>query len=625
MKKFILFTLSVFFTFSFLNAQTTILNFEDMSSSTLFQYFGSTLDGATNSVIDNPDASGINTSSRVADFTKPAGSEVWAGAFSVDNVTVDLTSDNQICVKVWSGAVGNLALKLEMSTTGGDDWITTQPIDETETWVELCFNTGSPSMDPPFTTAVGNSYQRVVLFFDFGESLAEERVYYFDDIVSNAGAAQLYDVTFSVDMNEYSGGQTIETVYVSGSFNDWAGDANPLGDDDGDGVWEGTVTGIEAGAIEYKFQINAWADQEQFNGGEDCTITDPSGQFVNRAFDVTGTTTLETVCFASCDACMGGGDMVNITINLAAGGGDPANGFFIAGGGNFGDPGANPLTDDDGDGIYTITLQRPAGFESFYTFTNGACPDYSCKENIAGQACANPDNFNDRKMGPVNEDIVINTCFGQCTETTECGTVASPGAITFSVDMNGHSGDFTTVYISGNFNSWSGDANPLTDDDGDGIYTTTIAMNAGPQEYKFQLDAWTVQEEFMPGGECTLTTGEFTNRLVEVDGDADVCFIWNTCTACDINNVFEVEVDNTIFDVQPTIVTDEVLVTFGDQFTDTKQLKIINTIGQVVKAFEVDSNISQQTINLSHLDNGIYFVNIQTEGKLQTRRIIIQH
>ena len=42
------------------------------------------------------------------------------------------------------------------------------------------------------------------------------------------------------------------------------------------------------------------------------------------------------------------------------------------------DPGDNQMTDDDGDGIYSITVK--ARLDSHYTFTNGACGDWSCKE-----------------------------------------------------------------------------------------------------------------------------------------------------------------------------------------------------------------------------------------------------
>ena len=62
------------------------------------------------------------------------------------------------------------------------------------------------------------------------------------------------DVTFKVDMNNYSGA-AFTSVYVNGTFNGWAGSTNPLTDANKDGVWEGTVN-IKADSIEYKFNAS---------------------------------------------------------------------------------------------------------------------------------------------------------------------------------------------------------------------------------------------------------------------------------------------------------------------------------------------------------------------------------
>ena len=98
--------------------------------------------------------------------------------------------------------------------------------------------------------------------------------------------------------------------------------------------------------------------------------------------------------------------------------------------------------------------------------------------------------------------------------------------------MNAYNDSFTTVYVSGAFNGWSGDANPLTDADGDGVWTGTIEMEHGDQEYKFTLDNWAVQENLTAGSDCTVTNDGFTNRLITVSGPTDVCFAWETCDAC---------------------------------------------------------------------------------------------
>ena len=95
-------------------------------------------------------------------------------------------------------------------------------------------------------------------------------------------------------------------------------------------------------------------------------------------------------------------------------------GVFLAGGGNFGFPGDYPMSDDDGDGIWSITVQVPHGFTGHYTFTNGACQDWSCKENIVGQECADPNNWNDRLLVNVTSSIEVNTCFSQCTTDGSC-------------------------------------------------------------------------------------------------------------------------------------------------------------------------------------------------------------
>ncbi|MFT4971995.1 MAG: hypothetical protein ACI9JY_001197, partial [Saprospiraceae bacterium] len=52
-----------------------------------------------------------------------------------------------------------------------------------------------------------------------------------------------------------------------------------------------------------------------------------------------------------------------------------SEGVYIAGGSGFGAPGDNLLTDADGDGVYSVTVQRDQGFSSYYIFLNGNCPD----------------------------------------------------------------------------------------------------------------------------------------------------------------------------------------------------------------------------------------------------------
>jgi len=227
-----------------LNAQTVILDFETPETSTNFQYFGSSLGDSLTSVIPNPDASGINTSAMVAEFIKPAEGFDWAGGFTNPNPTtaIDFTTDNQICLKVWTAQPTNLLLKLEESTNGYGNWENPRQIDQTNTWVEVCYSALAPNVgDGQDGPAAGGIYTKLVLFFDFGNVPSEDLTFYFDDVIVKSADTEPVDIAFSVDMNDHTG--SFDSVYVAGTFNNWSND-NPLADDDGDGVWTGTITGI---------------------------------------------------------------------------------------------------------------------------------------------------------------------------------------------------------------------------------------------------------------------------------------------------------------------------------------------------------------------------------------------
>jgi hypothetical protein len=98
-------------------------------------------------------------------------------------------------------------------------------------------------------------------------------------------------------------------------------------------------------------------------------------------------------------------------------------GVYVAGGSYFGVAGDHPMSDEDGDNIWSVTLSVPYGFTGNYTFLNGNCSDWSCKENLAGQDCADASNYNDRLLVNITEDTTVSTCFGQCTTDGACNAI----------------------------------------------------------------------------------------------------------------------------------------------------------------------------------------------------------
>src|SRR6056300_946973 len=343
------------------------------------------------------------------------------------------------------------------------------------------------------------------------------------------------DVTFQVDMNYVTASYT--NVYVSGTVNNWSGNSNQLTDADGDGVYEGTLS-LMPGSYEYKFTYDNWTGQETLDPVADATCTLTTGTFTNRYSTISNAdTTLPVVCWEECTACAAQTNfvvtfMVN-TANITVG----ANGIYL-GGGVIGGANAVQLADPDGDGIYvgTDTLNGSTGGNFIFLNNPTYASDWGAKENLAGLSCADAANYNDRILPTFTQDTTLMFCYGTCSTDTSCTVTSTNPDVTFRVDMSNVSASFTNVYVSGTLNSWSGNANQLTDPDGDGVYEADINLAAGNYEFKFTYDNWVGQESLDPtlDSACTLTTGAFTNRYITI-GASDTTlpvYCWEECVSC---------------------------------------------------------------------------------------------
>jgi len=146
------------------------IDFEDSTLNYSFVNFGN----AQSTVISNPDASGINTSSTVGQSVKFNGAETWAGSFLTIDEPVDFSSLNNIAVDVWTSEIGEVVkLKLENSAN---------PDINTEVDMTTTVNQGWETLIYDFSASdLSQEYDRVVIFFDFGNS-GDDTSYYFDNI-----------------------------------------------------------------------------------------------------------------------------------------------------------------------------------------------------------------------------------------------------------------------------------------------------------------------------------------------------------------------------------------------------------------------------------------------------------
>ena len=418
------------------------------------------------------------------------------------------------------------------------------------------------------------------------------------------------DVTFIVDMRDYTGSYT--SVYVNGDFNNWCGSCNVMSDPEGDSIWTATLP-LTSDSIEYKFTLDGWTGQEALTSGTTCTKT--TGIYTNRFAVLNGDTILNGVAWESCDAragtiyCTYQVNMNNETVD--------STGVFLAGGAAFGTPGSNPMT-HVGDSMYSITLPKDTGFTSMYVFINGNDPGWGGKENLAGKPCA-AGTWNDRDMGAAwYTDYRMRSCFGECTTDGDCPSPAMNYNVTFQVDMSPIMGTFTTAYISGSLNGWSGNANALTDADGDSVYEATLSLAPGVYEYKFTYDDWAGQEAFDPATDdslCTITTGIYTNRVVTI-GSADTVLAapcWETCAPCSGVGVDEF---GTTWTVMPNPAQNVLTV----DVSGSAQVEIRNALGQLVYVAQVND---EARIDVSTLPRGMYIIRVANENIDESQRVVL--
>jgi uncharacterized surface protein with fasciclin (FAS1) repeats len=121
----------------------------------------------------------------------------------------------------------------------------------------------------------------------------------------------------------------------------------------------------------------------------------------------------------------------------------------------------------------------------------------------------------------------------------DTGNYDGPTDVTFHLDFNPYLNDTskteTAPFLNGSFNDWCGDCNPMTDEDGDGIYTITIPLDQGDHEWKFTAGGWNDQEMFDAGTAGTIGD-EFVNRLLTVVPNMMEMnvgpYCWNTFEPC---------------------------------------------------------------------------------------------
>ena len=246
------------------------------------------------------------------------------------------------------------------------------------------------------------------------------------------------------------------------------------------------------------------------------------------------------------------------------------------------DPNGGPIAAANGDGTFSVMLPDVSESFEYLWVVNGG------QENIIGQGCApitDGVNYANRQwnVGDANPSDIYNYCdgcpsvLGGCTDASACnydagatvddgsclqldacgvcggdGSSCTESGTTFNVDVSCIPDDFENLFVTGPWCGWcanDGTYNTLTDPDGDGVYSVTVAELTGTVEYKYAINGFADQEnlvnDMVDGADCAPITdfSGYANRTTEAGSTTNDYY--GTC-------------DGTCNDVPPTNVTFQV-------------------------------------------------------------------
>ncbi len=210
-------------------------------------------------------------------------------------------------------------------------------------------------------------------------------------------------VILQVNMKNYT--KSFNKLFVTGTFDGWSGNSNEMTDVDGDKIYTDTLT-LTSDSIEYKFVVDAWADDEKLSEGSECTKT--TSGFTNRFLKLTGNRTMPAVCWGICTECFYN---VGFAVNMA----DYSTAFtgvFINGDFNGWCGSCNPMTDDDKDGIWTVSLPMTKdSFEFKYTIDG-----WNAQEALTeGSTCTKTTSGFTNRFVKLTKDLNMDTvCWNAC-------------------------------------------------------------------------------------------------------------------------------------------------------------------------------------------------------------------
>ncbi|NME70049.1 T9SS type A sorting domain-containing protein [Flammeovirga aprica] len=381
------------------------------------------------------------------------------------------------------------------------------------------------------------------------------------EIFNQCGSPTYVGVTFKVDMSAET---VTDGVYMTGLNGSWNHNEIQLFDENADQVYEVTQYLKMGSEHTYNYINGNWEDSR-----------DGCDEGKNRRLKVYNEDiVLDALTFGACS------DKVEVKFSVNMGDDQPADDAVYMTGLNGWNHNDIKLYDLDGDNIWETTVLLSKNTSYTYNFISGNWED--AREN-----CPEGKNRSVEVGTSHMEVAVVN--FGECDQ--DVVTVST----TFQVDMNAEElvdGKVFIVELNGKWEQQ--DWVEMTDENDDGIFTATVDLVEGTQNFRYNNGAdW--NDEGMQGTACGNDTNN--NRSVEIVSDGsetpaqllDVV-AFNSCTAeaPTYNITFTVDLGNETADVPGILYrkagedtwNDEVALTQNTEETTVWEVTLSLTQGQ---------------------------------------------
>jgi len=405
------------------------------------------------------------------------------------------------------------------------------------------------------------------------------------------------DITFQVSYSEAAPNGI--WLYID-NYN-WYWDQ--MTDDDQDGVYTHTVTGVEPGT---QFWYNYWKG----DGDDDVETVPPESSFYDnnaRFFIVPEEdVVIPVVGWSQNPETLQ--EKFDITFSCELGGDSVlTNGLWMVS--------KSPqwhwaeLNHTEGD-VYSKEWQLFGGQLLPFTFVYGGQDNWSGEESVPEDCNFGTPSAPERHYtAPFENESPQTIPFGECVGNN--GLVS----VTYRVDMNAvtmDEGDIVWAHVNPN-DLWP----EMSDEDNDGVYTVTL--NHYPDievDYYFAYGTNEEYDEETVPAECSNDQGW---REYTVTGEDHIlpAFKYGSCDFTGLNNVSSI----TNYSIYPNPAINDITIDINQAYRYA-EISLLDIHGRLISKWQIEQQ-EQFSVPLDQYSNGLYFIKMDIDNVIKTQKLII--